>query len=179
MNWDDVAERLYDACVVAIESFAAAHGGERFYGFALDVNADYGEVLLCFNTAADLKTTRAKHYPDWSDDEVAQRLRWSVGDWRYHAFNLGEPYAAAWSRAWQQTQENIADAILDEEDQEEDPAEAMLITAAVVAVQLETNQAFDAVPREPGFRALAIGHEDFIEAAWQRMDAVRAELKRQ
>ena len=173
-DWKRLEETLRRASAEAIGTFASAHGGESFYGFALDCNPDYGEVLLCLNTEAGLARTAAGHYADWSPREVEGRLRWSLGDWRYHAFNTEPPCAEAWERAWSATVERIQEAFAEAEDAEaDDMEERFLVSACRVLLALEKDGAFDALGRDPGFKTLVAGHDEVIEDSWARLLRVR------
>jgi hypothetical protein len=169
-DWKRIEETLRRASGEAIGEFAAAHPAESFYGFALDCNPDYGEVLLSLNTEADLAATAARRYAGWSPREIEGRLRWGVGDWRYHAFNTEPPCAEAWDRAWSGTVDRILDAFAEAEDEEaDDMEERFLVSACRVLLALEKDGAFDVLGRDPGFKTLVAGHDEPIEDSWARL----------
>ena len=170
VNWKRIEDTLRGASAEAIASFAAAHSTESFYGFAMDCNPDYGEVLLSVNTEVDLAATAARHYAGWSAREVEGQLRWGVGDWRYHAFNTEPPCAEAWERAWSGTVDQIQEAFGEAEDAEaDDMEERFLVSACRVLLALERDGAFDALRRDPGFKTLVAGHDEAIEDSWARL----------
>lgn len=173
-DWKRVEETLRRASAEAIATFAAAHGGESFYGFVFDCNPDYGEVLLSLNTEADLSRTAERFYPTWSPGEIEGRLRWNPGDWRYHGFNTEPPCAEAWARAWSETEERLHEAATDEDDEAADAVEERFLQSACrVLLALEKDGAFDALGRDPGFKTLVSGHDEAIEDSWARLLRVR------
>ena len=170
MNWSVVEEKLYTASTAALDSFLREHPAERFYGFIFDVNADYGEVLLCLNTEAALHQWATSHYPSWSSPEVDRKLRWNAGDWEYQGFNNETPSSAQWEQTWSEVQESIASASLDDDD----ISERFLESVCRVLLRLERSQEFLRINREPHFRTLVSDHDEDLQDSWARLERVRA-----
>src|SRR5688572_19257376 len=101
-RWEAIQETLYQATRRQLARFAAEHAGEPINGFAFDCNADYGEVLLCVNTEANLIATGHE--------------RWSLGDWKYHAFNLDGAAEEEWQNAWEELRDSISEAGFDDDE---------------------------------------------------------------
>ena len=171
MNWKKVEGTLLDASVTALHAFAHDHAAETFYGFCFDVNADYGEVLLSLNTEDDLVAWAERTYPTYPQREIDSTLRWNVGDWKYHGFNTDKPYAEAWDKAWEETQDALHDAYLDDESAE--VPEHFLQSVCRVLIDLERKDAFAPLARTERFKTLVTDHDEPIEDAWARLLKVR------
>jgi hypothetical protein len=171
MNWRAAEKTLYEAARSVIGRFADNHRNERFYGLVLDLNADYGEVFLSLNTEAGLRMWAADHYPDYSPEEIEQRLRWNPGDWLYHGFNTDEPYALEWEQSWSEYQDRIHDAVLD--DDNDAVSEWFLEAACRVLLRLEKSDALMRLNREEYFKTLVIDHDESLEDAQERLARVR------
>lgn len=198
IDWSKLEDCLYSLCVKEIGKFAQAHGEDTFYGFALDCNSDYGEVFLCLNTSEDLHQ-RAIHYstapesPGWEAigrknaerlgipykpaprkpvEENEERLRWSLGDWKYHGFNSNK-----WHTEWEPFQEAVSDACMDEEgDSYSSPIHKQFMRAACrVLIRLESAGVFEVLRRTDDFKTWVADHDESDEDSWERLAAVRRE----
>ena len=173
MNWAELETTLYASTAALLRRFARDHTRERFYGFIFDVNADYGEVLLCLNTESGLSDWAAKQYPHYSQAEVDQKLRWNAGDWQYQGFNLESPYATEWEGAWSKIQDAIQDACLD--DEEGEVSELFLQAVCRVVFRLEASADFSVLNRETYFATLVSDHDEDLQDSRARMELVRGE----
>ena len=174
----------------AINDFAQRHPDEQFYGFAFDCNADYGEVLLCLNTEQDLQASakELKESPpksflpkfdkmmeekygvkpkplfhDKTAAEVAEKLRWNPGDWKYQGF-----YNCSDDPDWAELAEEIAEQIETDEDRE---AFLRIICRLIPAIK----PALERLHRTSDFRVLVIDHDETVETAWQRLAKLESE----
>jgi len=94
INWDEFDAALAALIEMEVSRFAEEHKGETFYGFALDCNAAYCDILFCLNTVDGLRATAVEYLtnnPQSSLELEMERLRWSLGDWKYQGFNLDAP----------------------------------------------------------------------------------------
>jgi hypothetical protein len=171
MNWKKVEQRLRDASTEAIRAFARDHPAETFYGFCFDCNADYGEVGLSLNTEEDLWAHAASHYPSYSQREVEGELRWSSGDWKYTGFNTDPPYAKAWEAAWEETQEAIHGAYIDDENA--GVPRRFLESVCRVLIAMEKDGGLEPISRAEGFKTLVTDHNETNEDSWARLLRVR------
>ena len=57
----EIETKLIELSTIALNIFAKENQDKIFYGFGFDVDATYGQVLLCFNTEDDFKKT-AQYY---------------------------------------------------------------------------------------------------------------------
>ena len=170
MKWTAVEKTLYDASLAALTRFAAEHLAERFYGFIFDVNADYGEVLLCLNTESALAEWARTHYPEYSTAKVEEQLRWNAGDWEYQGFNTDEPYSNEWEKSWSETKDRIAVAALEDDD----VCEEFLESVCRVLIRLERSPAFLRIQREAHFKTLVSDHDEDLEDSRERLARIRA-----
>jgi len=77
-------DRLLEASVAAISTFATAHRSETFYAFAIDAN------MLCLNSeekfAKSLREYQSKYPEDYTTNEAISLLKMNTGDWSYQGF---------------------------------------------------------------------------------------------
>ena len=55
INWAGLESEMLRLATEDVARFAKQFGNETYYGFFLDCNAEYGEVLLCFNSIEALE----------------------------------------------------------------------------------------------------------------------------
>jgi len=172
----------------AIAAFAQQHQSERFYGFAFDCNAEYGQVLLCLNTEEDLLDT-AKNlkadppkpflekfdkmmeekygvkpkplYHDKTVPEIVEDLRWETGDWKYQGF-----YDCNDDPEWAALAAGISEA-------HESDSETFLETVCRVLPEIQV--ALACLNRTKDFRALMIDHDESVETAWSRLERLQSQ----
>ena len=172
LDWPQLERQLFDLASQDVRDFGCKHSSELFYGFAFDCNAESGDVFLCFNSIAGLQE-RAAVYHSWHPEKPVayyeERLRWSLGDWKYHAFN-SEHFDAAWaplrSSVW-----NIC-MNLDYETSEQ-TANQFLVSASSALVRMEVKGVFDAMNRTPDFKIIALTLHDPLDHGWQKFEKVR------
>ncbi len=202
IDWPTLEDRLFDLAAKDIARFAAAHGNETFYGFALGCNSEYGNVLLCLNTPDFLQecaTEYAAHPPNqeafddicrsieetlgkkiFSEDppttpeDEEEELRWSLGDWKHQGFN-----SKGFESGWRSFERAVLDACTDEEEDEETfltPTQDRFMRAACrVLVRLESEGVFDVLNRTSDFRTYVADHDESDEDSWGRLEMVRNE----
>jgi hypothetical protein len=177
IDWGDLETRLFELCASDIKRFANAHSDETFYGFALDCNADYGDVFLCVNTPDDLSRTSTKYAAKHSEgtSEWEAKLKWALGDWKYQGFNSAE-----FDADWKAFQDAVEDASLDEEEDPEtfqSPSTARFLeTCCRVAIRLEQSGTLSVLKRTPDFQVFVADHDESDETSWARLKAVEATL---
>ena len=162
--WVQLEEALARAIHSEIAKFAKAHPNEQFYGFALDCNAYYADILFCLNTPEHLETL-AKEYADSNEpSEIADQKKefeWGLGDWKYQGFNLD-------STLWQSEM-----SLLDEFAEHPGDTEAFLVTCCRALLAAERTGAFNQLRRTPEFRVACIDHDEDISAGEKRLEYVR------
>ena len=173
VDWDKLEATVTRSAKRALRDFAARHPDEVFYGFFLDCNATYFEILGHKNTedllrakAAESKTSHAALYKGVSVERLVEDLRWSGGDWGY--FQMFD--------ACESTQaygEMIGDMIEEYTFKGHGANEAVydqfLDMACRVAVRLERENAFDDLKRTPTFRILCADHDESVENGERRL----------
>lgn len=55
IDWNALEQEMLRLAKHDLTLFAKSHGDETYYGFHLDCNAEYGEVLLCLNSVEALE----------------------------------------------------------------------------------------------------------------------------
>jgi hypothetical protein len=177
LTWTLFQETLFLLAEDCIRRFASSHEDEEFYGFIFDCNADYGEILLCLNTEAELREWSERNYPTYSEDERDRLLRWNAGDWKYQGFNSTEPdIEKVWQQGWQHIEQQVQDAYLDQADDidpEDDVTTTFMVSVCMVLIKLERANVFKYLSRTPGFRTLVSDHDESLGDAWERLNGVR------
>ena len=166
LDWAKLEQALAASIASEVASFAKEHPEESFYGFALDCNADYANVLFCLNTPEDLEES-AREYSEINTPSEIERqkadLQWGLGDWKYQGFNLD---STSW-KGMEPYLEEFAE-LSNEEDTEE-----FLITCCRALLSAETNGAFLPLRRTPDFRVACIDHDENLAAGDRRLERVR------
>jgi len=167
LDWKALEDALTSAIVSQIARFAATHPDEQFYGFALDCNAYYANVLFCLNTPISLEKS-ARRYAE-SDDpkKIAHEkkiLEWGLGDWAYQGFNIDTPN---WSSDVPML-ESFAEIPGNEEE--------FLVTCCKALIRAEKLGAFSVLKTTPDFRSACIDHDEDASTGEKRLDRVRASL---
>lgn len=167
VDWQALENALAQSIHLQVGAFSAAHPDERFYGFAIDCNADYANVLFCLNTDESLEATARDYANEDTPAEVARQkaeMAWALGDWKYQGFNLD-------SRSW-------ADEVPMLDDFAELPnsqdTEAFLQTCCRALIRAEKDGAFDGLRRTTEFRVACIDHDEDVVDGDRRLDQVRA-----
>ena len=169
VDWHELETALTRAIAGQVAEFAQSHVDEEFYGFAIDCNGYYANVLLCLNTP-DALTASARNYAGTDAPEVIERqmadLRWGLGDWKYHGFNLDSP-------TW-------PDAVPMLEDFAELPSEAdteqFIETCCRALLAAERQGAFSPLKCTADFRVACIDHDEDLQGGDTRLARVRETL---
>src|SRR5262249_38448301 len=156
VDWGHFEEVVFRSASQVLRDFSAQHANEVFYGFFLDCNATYFEILGHLNTEELLRekaNASKREYPDLyqkvSIEALIDELRWSGGDWGY--FQLVN--ACGQDDAFDQlVAAMIRHFTLERRGSDTSVYENFLEMACRVAVRLERGNAFDGLLRTPGFR---------------------------
>jgi hypothetical protein len=203
IDWSELEDRLFDLAADDIKRFAARHPNEKYYGFALDCNSAYGNVLLCLNTPKFLwaavsdshlpseikdgytkakcsieKVLGFKVYEDDSDttpEEREKELRRSLGDWKYQGFN-SDTFDSGWRSFERAVHESCVDEQEDEETFMTPSQERFMRMACRVLVRLESAGVLNTLNRTDDFKTFVADHDESDEKSWRRLDMVRNEI---
>lgn len=167
---------LLELSVNAIRRFADEHKSERFYAFGFDLNAAYGDVLLCANTEAAFEKTAQTYVKrsGYTADDLTE-LKKNFGDWHYQGFNLEYE---EWDERWRPISQSIDDYVFADEAKEEevDGFLAELIkTCSFVLLELEKSGVLGQLNQESGFYIQCIDHDEDEDLARQRLGKYRDE----
>ena len=78
VDWKQLEDAVATAIASQVRAFAEYHRDEAFYGFALDCNAYYANVLFCLNTPESLDASiRSYAKNDHPDELHVKRRTWS------------------------------------------------------------------------------------------------------
>ncbi|MGR8932877.1 MAG: DUF4303 domain-containing protein [Gammaproteobacteria bacterium] len=166
VDWKGLEEALLSAITSQVEVFAKNHPEETFYGFALDCNAYYADILFCLNTPESLEEA-ARKYADGGDEAAIshekEELEWGLGDWKYQGFNLDTPI-------WE-TEVPMLDEFAELPSSQD--TEKFLITCCRALMRAEKKGAFLVLRRTPDFKVACIDHDEDVEAGDSRLNRVR------
>ncbi|MFN3148593.1 DUF4303 domain-containing protein [Bremerella sp.] len=182
IKWQHIEDLIFSSVLPCIQDFAEQHPDEVFYGFFLDCNAEYFDVLGHFNTPAMLhktairyQTEYARLYPGWSVERLEDHLRWSAGDWGYfEVFNACDS-----NEEYRLLCDEITDYVLDnsiEETEETAIYARFMETCCRVAIRLERENAFQNLKLAPDFRVLCADHDESMEDAESRLQSIRKSM---
>ncbi len=178
VDWNQFETLLVELTTRDVAAFSATHSNETFYGFMFDCNSDYGRVLLCLNTEADLQANAEASKERSADallDELPASLRWNAGDWKYQGFNSPD-----FDTAWEPLETIVSDICMDEEEDEETfltpTQDRFMKSVCRVLVRLETAGAFDCLRQTENFKAYVADHDELESESWDRLASVRAGL---
>ncbi len=175
---DEIHQVLLRLSSAAIRRFAYEHRDKRFYAFAFDLNAEYGNVLLSANTEAAFEETAEQYVKDWNySEEQLVELKRNVGDWHYMGFNHDQP---EWTAGWSQHELAIDRYVFSEQTSEEDAetfTAAFIETCAMVLLELERAGQLDVLNQEPGFYLQCTDHDEDRHEADRRLDGLRRKFK--
>jgi len=179
-----IEEVAFDLSVESIREFAAQHADERFYAFGLDINAEYGDLLLCLNTDEDFRETAKRYIAEWnySEADLAQ-LRRNFGDWKYQGFNLKQ---SLWKDRWKPFKDAFENyiwaRIRDEEDDDLASArhrqfvESTMVCFCRVLVRIEHSGVLRDLARDADFFTHVQDHDESDDDANERLATVRRQL---
>lgn len=158
MNFSITPSQLLAFISSEVNNFIQDHPDEAFYAFALDTNAAYGEVNLCFNTEPMFAKTLSDYQNGRYGEEYQQpqdiwQLRYNTGDWDYQCFA---------------TLYLIDDGALEDGDECE---QFMHYVCRSLIDYLQTD-GFKAIPKTVNFKVLCIDHDEDIVDAQQRLQAL-------
>lgn len=174
IDWGAFENRLFELSKVEIAAFAQAHADETFYGFGFDCNADYGQVFLCLNTQDDLRATAEsskERYPNRyktkSVEEIENRLRWNMEDWKYQDFA-----SESFGDGWNEFEDLIIDNAFADDDPDRELQAHFLSSVCRVATRLQKENVFQSLNRTPDFRVFVADHDEPEETSWNRLKTV-------
>ena len=181
LDWHSIQATLFSLVRSDIEVFASSHKAEQFYGFYLDCNSYYGDVLPCLNTPDLLrrdaklkkfdltakvgKMLRHELYADYSVDEIEERLRWSPGDWNYIQINQ-------WDK-WRQHWKPVCTLIENVRDDDESFEEQFMEMACRLLIQIEQSGVLNLLQLTPDFATMCADHDESDDASRSRLDRIR------
>ncbi|MEQ4923943.1 DUF4303 domain-containing protein [Proteus hauseri] len=149
------------------ENFLKENEGKIFYAFAFDLNAEYGELNLCFNTKEDFNKT-LQHYQnsnsscDYRSEEEIQNLKYNTGDWEYQCFSTIYPIS-----------ENELTAIfqkLPNDDLLSKFIEEIVQIFSECLTLFKQTETYQKIPKTTDFIVFTIDHDEEVEEALSRLD---------
>lgn len=162
-NWERMSTNLLRYVERTIDVFAQKHGDIAFDAGALDCNAEYGQVLVCFNAVS----------PDGSASELE---RWDIGAWSHlDASQLLAERNPFEANLWETVERKFAEKLGDREIlwmEGEDPRADFLRMATSVASRILGSPSIQHLKRTSEFEFIAIDHDEDVEEARSRMNAM-------
>jgi hypothetical protein len=165
INWPKMEDTVVASAITCLRDFGQQHRDEVFYGFFLDCDAYYFQILGHLNTE-DLLRKQAteyhrKHgrdlYQGWSTERLIEHLRWDGGDWGY--FEVFEPCRC--DGGYKRQIESMTDQFTNEgKGNDSTVYDRFLEMACRVAVRLEREAGFAALRRTSDFRVVCVDHDE-------------------
>lgn len=148
------------------ENFLIKHKGKVFYAFAFDLNAEYGEINLCFNTEDDFSKTlqyyqNANSLHGYSSKEEIQSLKYNTGDWEYQCFSTIYPI-----------NENVLTTIIQSLNDNSLPKfiEELVQIFSECLILFKQTETYQKIPKTADFIAFTIDHDEEVEEALLRIN---------
>ncbi|MBT4867623.1 MAG: DUF4303 domain-containing protein [Planctomycetaceae bacterium] len=181
IDWNQFETLLAELTTREVEAFAASHATEPFYGFMFDCNSDYGQILLCLNTEAELQAdaeSAKEGNPDFDAEETLEgwcnSRRWNAGDWKYQGFNSTE-----FDDAWEPFETVVSDMCMDEEEDEDTfmtpTQDKFMKSVCRVLIRLDNTGIFDRLSKTVDFKTFVADHDELDSESWERLASVRTE----
>jgi len=172
IDWPKIEATIFSLASDDIRKFAAKHTDEVFYGFFMDCNSIHGDVLLHMNTPDKLRqgveaarNKNPEYYANMSVEELEDKWRWEAGDWGYFEINTWD----IWKHKWWPIAKQIERYI--EEDMS--AAETFMRSACRVLLKLESAGLFKLFRATDYFAIWCADHDESLQDAKKRLDAVR------
>ncbi|MCE2571186.1 hypothetical protein [Motilimonas eburnea] len=162
--WEEYEEALFQGVFESIKRFSNQSHDDTFYAMCIDTNAEYGQVLLHFNSIESL---------DASDGDA----RWDVGGWEkyFDIIDELEQDDRFFSDIWSVHEKDILDKMMrieDEWDHGEWPIEDFMIMASKVGNRLAASDVFRNLKVTSDFKVVVVNHDEEIEEGILRMQKV-------
>ena len=163
MNEQQLKQAVVDFAVRGVEQFLQEHPGLEFYAFAFDCNAEYGEVNLCLNTEADFEETlrklqasaKSESYStgDYQSAGEIRGVRYNTGNWEYQCFDT--------MYAFPDQQGELSRKM----------AKRMLTLFQEALRDFTRTEAYQKIPKTPGFLVYCIDHDEDVDDALRRVES--------
>lgn len=171
---EEIEKELIELITSSIKHFAREHEHERFYGFGLDINITYGEILLCCNTEDDFKKVSQDYIEKWNyNDNDLKMLKLNFGDWKYQGFNLEEEAWQQWSAYAEKIEEYIMEADSEDTLIMEKFRNDFLKMCIEILLKLEQSEIFDSLNKEKDFILQVVEHDEDEAEAYKRFEEVK------
>ena len=148
-------QALLHQIVVDTQKFLAENPALKFYSVGFDCNAEYAEILLCFNTEEAFQKT-LKHYQSgkyghlYQTEEQIFDLRFNTGDWDYQGVSAYTAFS----------EDELTE--LYQEDYEKMRIEMMDFNYQLMQKFCQT-ACYKSIPKTNNFRPICIDHEEDVD----------------
>jgi hypothetical protein len=126
--------------------------------------------------AISYKQKWPKLYGENSIKEIADRLRWNMGDWEYQGFESRE-----YGDQWKKYSDAVSENCTGEEEYPETflgPTQRNFLEAVCrVAIRLVDSNAFAILRRTENFKVFVADHDESESDAWDRLNRVRCRME--
>ena len=175
-NLEEIRKIIFELSKKCIERFSEANKDKVFYAFGFDLNAEYGDVLLCTNTEEEFKKTSQEYIDKWNytGSDLAD-LKKNFGDWAYQGFNLDAP---EWEESWQPYNSTIQEYLFNDnldEDEYEAFIDNLIKTCTLALLDLEKSGYINQLNQEDDFYLLIMDHDENEDDAEARYIKIRNE----
>jgi hypothetical protein len=167
-DWLAFEGKLADLLEADLLRFAQEHQDETFYSLALDCNAAYCDILMSANTPDALRVAASRYAEDQSAGSIhaaEEVLRWGLGDWKYHGFNLKDPDDRKRYRSVLPGGDELHSS---------EECERFLIAACRAILTIERRNVLATLSKTKDFRLACIDHDEDFASGAARLERARA-----
>jgi len=136
----------------------------QFYSVGFDCNAEYAEILLCFNTEEAFQKT-LRHYQNGKYSDLYQTeedildLRFNTGDWDYQGISTYTVF----------TEEELTEMYGDDY---EKMAKEMMDFNYQLMQKFSQTTCYRSIPKTDNFKPICIDHEEDVDYALAQTEHV-------
>jgi len=145
-----------------VAEFLEDNSGLVFYAFALDCNAEYAEVSLCFNTESCFEEDW-KSYHTGSSFEFVQTeehkydFRYNTGNWEYQCF----------ATTYVLTKKELAKIYKKDIEKQTDELMSLFCEALL---DFTFTDVYSSIPKTDNFKILCLDHDESVEDVESRLN---------
>ena len=169
IDWVKIQDELFVLSKAEIDSFVMECTETDIYGFGFDCNADYGTVLLCFNSEKEFLNS-CKGFPNESKVWLQTKLRWNTGDWKYQGIN-SDQFNARWLPYEREIHKQVIEQWMARDLQS--AASMFLNSVCEVLVRLENWGGLRRLNQTESIRLFAGDESEDVAVSWERLAGIR------
>lgn len=170
INWVALEKTLFELATAEVQYFAENHKPTDTYGFVIDCNAEYGDVMLCTNSEANLAVM---HQHDGIVAYTTEIQRWNIDSWKHHGFEVGsDDFETRWAPFSSALSERMCFKSV-----EDSTRETFLDSLARVLLRLESEGVLNCLNPTDDFRLCLVDHNEDHTDGFARLRRLASERR--